>query len=236
MIEKKPLTAVGSTSTERERRDAFGAVFAASPIPMDERLANLGLYMKRQDLSRLLFIHEIYQKVVDVHGVVMEFGVRWGQNLALFTALRGIYEPYNFNRKLIGFDTFEGFPGVSPEDGKGDFIKEGAYGVGDDYEAHLRAVLEFHEAECPIAHKTKFELVRGDASQTVPEYLVKHPETIVALAYFDFDLYAPTRACLEALQPHLTKGSVLVFDELNVSDRASTPSPRHSGQVANLSR
>jgi hypothetical protein len=77
-------------------------------------------------------------------------------------------------------------------------------------------VLDFHEAElAPIPHKKKYELVQGDATRTLPEYLQRHPETIVALAYFDFDIYAPTKACLEAVVPHLTKGSVLAFDELN---------------------
>ena len=36
----------------------------------------------------------------------------------------------------------------------------------------------------------------------------------MSLAIFDFDIYAPTRAALAAVKPHLMKGSVLVFDEL----------------------
>ncbi|MFQ1824408.1 hypothetical protein ACK35A_20095 [Aeromonas veronii] len=52
-------------------------------------------------------------------------------------------------------------------------------------------------------------------TETLPAYLARQPETMVALAYFDFDLYEPTRRCLELIKPHLTKGSVLAFDELN---------------------
>ncbi len=47
-----------------------------------------------------------------------------------------------------------------------------------------------------------------------PAYLRRHPETIISLAVFDFDIYKPTKAALEAIKPHLIKGSVLVFDEL----------------------
>ena len=36
----------------------------------------------------------------------------------------------------------------------------------------------------------------------------------MSLAIFDFDIYKPTKAALEAIKPHLFKGSVLVFDEL----------------------
>jgi len=56
--------------------------------------------------------------------------------------------------------------------------------------------------------------VKGDAVKTIPEYLKRHPETIISLAIFDFDIYAPTKAALEAIKPHLCKGSILVFDEL----------------------
>jgi len=35
------------------------------------------------------------------------------------------------------------------------------------------------------------------------------------MAYFDFDIYQPTKSCLALLRAHLTKNSVLVFDELN---------------------
>jgi len=76
---------------------------------------------------------DLYRRALDVHGVVMEFGVRWGSNLALFQSLRGIYEPYNYTRKIIGFDTFAGFPSVSEQDGDDAVIAPGAYGVSEGY-------------------------------------------------------------------------------------------------------
>lgn len=41
---------------------------------------------------------------------------------------------------------------------------------------------------------------------------------MIAFAYFDFDLYEPTKRCLEIIRPRLTKGSVIGFDELNDPD------------------
>ena len=79
---------------------------------------NLGLFLDSKSLSRILFMDYLYKKNIDLQGVVMEFGVRWGQNCSLFSALRGIYEPFNRHRKIIGFDTFTGFPSVSKKDGK----------------------------------------------------------------------------------------------------------------------
>jgi hypothetical protein len=206
-------TLVGSTSAEVTNKLAMVNRLRRSAVPDAELLDNLGLYLTRQTLSRINFMQSIYQKIVPVHGVIMEFGVRWGQNMSLFSQLRGIHEPFNYNRRLVGFDTFEGFPSVSQEDGT--LLKAGDYPVTAGWKAELEAILTFHEQNAPIPQKRKFELVQGDANLTLPAYLKQHPETIVALAYFDFDIYAPTKSCLEAILPHLTKGSVLAFDELN---------------------
>ena len=206
----------GSTSTETERKLELVKGLRNSRIPDGELLDNLGLYLTRQTLSRINFMQKIYQLIVPVHGVVMEFGVRWGQNMALFSSLRGIYEPFNYNRRIIGFDTFEGFPSVATEDGG--LVKAGDYAVADGWMQELDRTLDLHSQGSPIPHKKKYELVKGDATVTLPAYLQDHPETVIALAYFDFDLYKPTRDCLEAILPYLTKGSVLAFDELNTPE------------------
>jgi hypothetical protein len=144
----------------------------------------------------------------------MEFGVRWGQTLSLLSALRGIFEPFNRHRKIIGFDTFAGFKGMSEKDGKLCKTVDGSFSVSDNYEQYLADVLALQEALNPMSHLKRFELVQGDAMETIPAYLERHPETLVSLAIFDFDIYQPTKAALEAVKPHLFKGSVLVFDEL----------------------
>lgn len=188
--------------------------YAQSPLPPDEVLPNLGMFLTSKNLARILFFNDIYQMIVRHHGIVMEFGVRWGQTLSLLSALRGIYEPFNRHRKIVGFDTFCGFQGVSEVDGPSSGCKEGSFSVTVDYRSYLEKLMVLQEAVNPIAHLRKFELVEGDACQSVPDYLTRHPETIVSLAIFDFDIYQPTRAALEAIVPYLTKGSVLVFDEL----------------------
>lgn len=192
--------------------------FKECPIPDNEKFSNLGLFLSRQNLSQLLFVNEIYQQLLDVHGVIMEFGVRWGRNMALYESMRGIYEPFNHNRKIIGFDTFEGFPSVDEKDGKSDIIEVGAYNVTDNYEQYLAGILDYHEQESPISHIKKYELVKGDAVSSIQQYLERNPQTIVAFAYFDFDIYEPTVACLNAIKDRLTKGSIIGFDELNHKD------------------
>jgi hypothetical protein len=208
-------TKSNSSSQEIATRKRFFETFKSCPIPSNELLTQLGLFLNRQTLARIMFMQELYTQIIPVHGVVMELGVRWGQNLALFSSFRGIYEPYNYNRKIIGFDTFAGFPSITPQDGADAIASVGAYGVTNNYEEYLETILTYHEMESPLSHIKKHELVKGDAAFTLEKYLADHPETIIALAYFDFDLYEPTKKSLTLIKDHLTKGSVIGFDELN---------------------
>lgn len=186
-----------------------------SPIPPQELIRNLGLYLLPMELKRFLFFAEMYQQFITVPGVLMEFGCRWGQNLATLQSLRSILEPFHHRRKIVGFDTFSGFPEVAPEDGQADAVAAGAYAVTQNYAQHLQHVMRLRETQAPLAEVQKFAIVEGDVSQTLPAYLEQHPETIVAFAYFDVDLYQPTLDCLRLLQGRLTQGSIIGFDELN---------------------
>lgn len=199
-------------------REELAEKLLNSTIPKNELLQNLGLYLNSQSLRRILFINELYSKIINTHGVIIEFGVRWGQNIALFNSLRDTYEPYNWRRKVIGFDTFEGFPSVDDKDGKSASIKLGGHGVTSNYAEQLERILYLHELQNSLPDLRKFELIKGDAPIMLEKYLKEHPETIIAFAYFDMDLYEPTKACLQLIKNHITKGTVIGFDELNVQE------------------
>lgn len=203
---------------EASTREQLFEHFRHNPLPDDEILSNLGLFLNSKNFSRILFMNYLYEKIIDTQGIIIEFGTRWGQNLALFSALRGIYEPFNRHRKILGFDTFEGLPSISEKDGKSKLMKEGHYSVSENYYNYLNKLMDLNEMDNPLSHIKKFEIIKGDASIKINEYLEKHPETIISLVYFDLDLYEPTKKCLEAIRPHLVRGSVLGFDELNDRD------------------
>jgi len=214
MKTKKHDAIVLSSSEEKDAQALLTDQLIDTPIPPDELLANLGLFLTSKNLSRLLFFYEIYKNIVNTHGVICEFGVRWGQNLSLLSALRGIFEPFNRHRKIIGFDTFTGLCGVGEEDGTLSNTADNSFSVTPGYEERLESILTYQDALNPISHLKKFELVKGDACETIPAYMERQPETLISLAIFDFDIYKPTKAALEAIKGRLYKGSVLVFDEL----------------------
>jgi len=203
-----------ASDKEQNNRSDLTNLFLNNPIFKDEKIANSALFLKRQELSKILFFNEIYSRLIHTHGIIIELGVRWGQNLITLNNLRGIYEPFNHSRKIIGFDTFEGFPSVSEQDGKADYNVEGAFSVSKNYESYLEKLLKCHENECPLSHINKNIVIKGDATKTLKKYLDDHKETIIAFVYFDFDIYHPTKECLKLIKPYLTKGSIIGFDEL----------------------
>jgi hypothetical protein len=194
---------LGRIASSRLASGAFGAQWNY----------HFSVYLKRQVISRILYQDHLYQKILPVAGVILEFGVHWGATIATLTNLRGIYEPYNHSRTIHGFDTFRGFPDVTKEDGG--FSSEGDYSTSENYEEELESVLRIHESFAPIAQIEKFQLIKGDVAETLPTFLDENPHLIVAMAIFDMDIYSPTRTALELVLPRLTKGSLLVFDELN---------------------
>jgi hypothetical protein len=56
------------------------------------------------------------------------------------------------------------------------------------------------------------ELVVGWFADTLPGFLAEHPEP-VAFLHLDADLYSSTTTVLDALEPRLRPGTVLLFDE-----------------------
>jgi hypothetical protein len=123
-------------------------------------------------------MYELYSEIVDIHGDVMEFGTRYGENITLFSNFRGFMEPYNHSRKIIGFDTFEGFPesAISKQDTS---AEPDEFIIPQDYEEYLDKLMEYHETESPISHKKKYDLIKGDVTETLRTYLDDNPQTII---------------------------------------------------------
>lgn len=213
-------TGIKTYQNDREKlsRSKLEKALINAPIPSGQLATNLGLFLDAKTLSRILMMDFLYRQILDTEGVVVEFGTRWGQNTTLFQTFRGIYEPFNRHRKIIGFDTFEGFPAIREEDGDSEMMTEGNLSLTPGYFEFLEDLLSVHESLNPLDHIKKTFLVKGDATQTLPAFFDDNPQTVIALAYFDFDIYQPTFDCLKRIAPRLTKGSVVAFDEVNDPD------------------
>jgi hypothetical protein len=65
-------------------------------------------------------------------------------------SLRGLFEPYNFQREIIGFDTFDGFTDIHKND-ENKHIKweAGDYKTPTGYAEKLKEILEIQERMSP---------------------------------------------------------------------------------------
>ncbi|MDB9972173.1 dTDP-6-deoxy-L-hexose 3-O-methyltransferase, partial [Alphaproteobacteria bacterium] len=90
-----------------------------SKITGKQMATNPFVYMDRQLVTTALTRIKLFEKILEVQGSIVECGVYQANSLFIYSHLSSILEPYNFNRKIIGFDTFEGFRSISDKDPNG---------------------------------------------------------------------------------------------------------------------
>jgi hypothetical protein len=180
-----------------------------------EKFQNFTKYIPTPDMRKFVCKYELYKKMVGIQGVIVEAGVWRGGGLMTWAHLSEIFEPFNYTRQIIGFDTFSGFASVSDNDEKSisRHAKEG--GLNSDSYEDLKECVEIFEESRVLKHIPKVQLVKGDVAETLPAFLEENPYLVVGMLYLDFDLYEPTVHALRHLLPRMPKGSIIGFDELN---------------------
>lgn len=195
-------------------------IFENSKCSNEKKLANFPKYVRRQNIARFLVQYEIFKKQLDVKGSIVECGVHHGGGVMAWAKISSTLEPYNYRRTIVGFDTFEGFPGVHDEDVKGGnpIAKVGAF--AEDYNTfeELQEVVTEYDENRFLNQISKVDLVKGDACKTIPKYIEQNQHLLVSLLYLDFDIYEPSVVALEHLLPRIPKGGIVAFDEVHNKD------------------
>ena len=207
------------TSRDDDYRNEIGSYFDQSSGTTLDKLQHFARFVPRQSLALFLAKNELFKKIVDVYGSIVECGVFFGGGVFTWSQLSAIYEPVNHNRKIIGFDTFNGFPQISNKDflsvKTSDIDHKTQGGYCFDGLQEIEDGVRLFDINRSLGHIHKVELIKGDASQTIKSYLEEQPHIVVSLLYLDFDLYEPTVTALREFLPRMPKGAVLAFDELN---------------------
>jgi hypothetical protein len=158
-------------------------------------------------ISKILAHYELYKKVIDLPGEIVECGIFKGASFARFAMFRELFgNP--FSKKIIGFDVFGKFPETKFEDDVK--VRKQFVDVAGEDSISKQQLLEI------LQHKgiTKWiELVEGNITKTVPEYLKKNPELKISLLNLDTDIYEPSVTILENLYPRIVTGGVLILDD-----------------------
>jgi len=198
-----------------EARAELFRLLQTYPATAAETERSLGLFLRGSLLARLFAIREVYEKIVMLPGLVIDLGTWRGQTAVVCENLRAIFEPLHFNRRIVCFDTFEGYLGFSDKDRPTDLHRDGTYKVGADYADYLRELLILHERNNAMGHNHgKHRVIKGDCRVTVPGFLAEHPNEVVALAFFDVNSYEPTLLAFRSIYERLVPGGIVAFWQL----------------------
>jgi hypothetical protein len=204
------------SASDAAQFDLMGKVFEEAAGTLSDRLDGFPKFASRQAIAKFLARYEMFKKILHVNGSIVECGVLHGAGLLTWAKFSSILEPTNHVRKIIGFDTFEGFPSIHEKDVIGatsSHLRRGAL-TGSALE-DVQAAIELFDANRPLAHIPKIELVQGDLCQSAAQYVKGNPHLVVSMLYLDVDLFESTKAALEVFVPRMPRGAMIVFDQLN---------------------
>jgi hypothetical protein len=183
----------------------------------EDKLRNFEKYVRRQDISRFLARYELFKMQTNIKGSIIECGVHHGSGLMAWAKLSATLEPYALHRKVIGFDTFEGFVDIESKSnvGKEEISNEDYFTEDYDVYEELKNIIRKFDENRYLSEFEKVDLVKGDAKVTIPKYLDDNEHLLISLLFMDFDLYEPTKVALKELTPRMSAGSIIAFDEVN---------------------
>ena len=158
-------------------------------------------------IGKLIAHYELYKKIIQIPGAIVECGVYKGASLTRFAAFRNLLDN-QINRKIVAFDTFESFPETKFADDiplRQEFIDDS----GDQSISKSQLEKIFHEKKC----SELVELIDGDICETLPKYVDENPDFKISLLNLDVDVYEPSVIILDYLFPLIVKGGILILDD-----------------------
>lgn len=156
-------------------------------------------------VGKYLAQYEIYKKITNIPGEVLEFGVYKGTSIIRFATYRELLEN-TYSRKIIGFDMFGEFPKTDDsEDDK--FIQS--------FESQGGNGIQKEELEKFLTYKklNNIELIKGNIFETLEEFLSTNNQLKISLLHLDLDVYKPTKYVLEKLYDRVVTGGIIMLDD-----------------------
>lgn len=170
-------------------------------IPADYNHSPFLPRIYRGSLDRCLYFLDQLEKVRTIEGDIVECGVSIGHGALLFLLLS---EYLGVERTYYGFDSFEGFPDPSAEDGATPITGKDFWATPP--ETVLRVLRDGRVPDRIIRDRVR--LVKGFFDKTLASY-----EGRIALLHLDGDLYESYKVPLAAFYDKVAKGGIIMFDE-----------------------
>jgi len=205
---------------ERKQREYLEEIFNTSELSTFEMFRNFPVLTPRYNLARFLSHYELFKKIAEVPGVIVDMGVYRGASVFTWAKLCEIFCPTDVRKTVYGFDTFEGFASIQVQDGKENAeqdVRPGGYFGGTSIENDLAMAQQAMDQDRHLSHVPRIQLVKGDVAQTVPAFTREKGNGLhIALLNLDMDLYQPTLTALEHFVPLMSPGGIIVLDEYAV--------------------
>lgn len=221
-----------STAQLDARRELF-ELMKHYPATEEEMERSLGLFIRGSLLARLLAIAEIYARIVDLPGAILDLGTWRGQTAVLCENLRAIHEPLNFQRRIHAFDTFEGYTGFAEREREAPAFGNGTYSLPEGYDGLLRRLLDLHERNNAMGHiHGKHGVIKGDIRTTLPDFFRQQPNEAIALAWFDLNAMEPTEFAFSQIVDRVVPGGIVAFWQL-ARDKITAEGAHYAAKILN---
>ncbi len=156
------------------------------------------LYSRK--IHQILFYNEIFTKIKNLQGDIVECGVGWGRSALL---LSEISEIYNLNKKIYLCDTFKGFPHLSQKDKEIPGIHKGYYN------APLNSI-EKYFINSELSNIKNIEYLIGDIKITMKDF-----KNEICLLNLDLDIHSSYEFALKQIVKNVVSGGIIIIDEYN---------------------
>jgi hypothetical protein len=164
---------------------------------------------KTDRFGKFIAHFELYKKIQNLPGDIVECGVLRGNSLIRWAHFRDLLET-TYSRKVWGFDVFGNFP-RQDRPNETAFLEQYIEDTNDTFvgKNQLETIISQLELK-------NMELVEGDVSETLPKFLSSAPHVRIALLHIDVDLYQPTKVILNHLYEKVVPGGIIALDDFGL--------------------
>lgn len=208
------------TGPDSDIEDAIEAHIRKHDIAPLDILKLFPVLARRQWLKRFLAHIELFKMTLDIPGDIVELGVFRGLGLMTWANLLEAYCIGDRTKVVYGFDNWKGFTKFDSEDGTPSEKAHKTIGGFNPEPFHheLSDAISIFDSDRFVPWKARTRLIDGQIEETVGKFIKDNPGVRFSLIHFDCDLYAPTKAALDALWPKVSRGGILLFDEYAIPD------------------
>ena len=170
---------------------------------------NFYLSCDNSRIGKMVAHYELFKMSSKIPGCIIECGVFKGASLIRFATFLKLLKS---NKKIIAFDTFGKHTTTKISSDHKRRKKLLSHGKEAISEKQLIGILKRKGL------KKNIQLIKGDITKTVPNYLKLNPKLKISLLNLDVDFYEPSMSILKNFYPKLSKDGILMLDDYGVWD------------------